>query len=61
MSRICHEVEEHLDYEEVFHKIFNNSMRPMCTNELMASSAVKIAYETKAKLLFCTTETGKDA
>jgi len=61
MSRICHEVEEHLDYEHVYEKLFEYTDRPMKINELMASSAVKVAYETRAKLLFNVTETGLTA
>jgi pyruvate kinase len=61
MSKICHEVEEHINYENTFLNLFEHTERPMKVSEMMAASAVKLAYETRAKLLFCVTETGDTA
>ena len=59
MADICHEVEEHIDYEQVFYKLFENTERPLSIHELISSSGVKIGYETRAKLLCNYTETGE--
>jgi pyruvate kinase len=58
MQNICKEAEESLDYEKVFEHLYESTPRPLNLKEVIASSAVKIAYELKAKLIVVFSETG---
>ena len=61
MNKICHGAEEAIDYETDFVRLFEETDKPVSANEMMAYSAVKIAYEMQAKLILVMTETGLTA
>lgn len=70
MNNICKEAEESLDYEKIYEyldlKYFiiidnKSTPRPLALKETIASSAVHIAYEIKAKLIIVFSETGTTA
>lgn len=62
MAHICREAEEMLDYRYVFQSLRNHHRdAPMGVTETITSSAVKTAYDLKAALIVCLTETGNTA
>nr|AIT70015.1 pyruvate kinase [Betaphycus philippinensis] len=62
MVDICREAEKMLDYAYVFQSLRNHHRdSPMDVTETITSSAVKTAYDLKAALIVCLTETGNTA
>lgn len=63
MVRICRETEKMLDYTYVFQSLRNHHrvIEKMSVTETITSSAVKTAYDLKAALIICLTETGNTA
>lgn len=62
MVDICREAEKMLDYRYVFQALRNHHREaPMNVTETITSSAVKTAYDLKAALIVCLTETGNTA
>lgn len=63
MVRICREAEKMLDYTYVFQSLRNHHrvIEKMSVTETITSSAVKTAYDLRAALIICLTETGNTA
>lgn len=62
MVDICREAEHMLDYSYVFQSLRNHHRdSPTDVTETITSSAVKTAYDLKAALIICLTETGNTA
>jgi pyruvate kinase len=64
MANTCLEAESMIDYDSVYDKIRHDSLRvngKMSPAESVASSAVKTAYDTDAKMIIVLTETGTSA
>lgn len=61
MAKICRKAEEFVEYEADYVKLYEETQRPFNSGEMLAASAVKIAYEMQAKVIFVVTETGQTA
>jgi len=63
MVSICREAEKVVDHTQTFAALraYAKSLGPDQINEAIASSAVKTAFDLKASLVLCLTETGRTA
>jgi len=58
MHNICKAAEESLDYERIYNDLKENSVNNLAIREIIASSAVHVAYELRSKLIIIFSETG---
>ena len=58
MAKICVEAESCINYQSLFYKICNYSVKPVIIEEAMCVSAVSAANDTNAGLILVITETG---
>lgn len=59
MHNICKAAEESLDYERIYNDLKENSVNnKVSIREVIASSAVHVAYELRSKLIIIFSETG---
>mmetsp|Transcript_23332 Transcript_23332/g.47170 ORF Transcript_23332/g.47170 Transcript_23332/m.47170 type:complete len:591 (-) Transcript_23332:49-1821(-) len=63
MVSICREAEKVVDHTQTFAALraYAKNLGPELINEAIASSAVKTAFDLKASLVLCLTETGRTA
>ncbi|EFJ06845.1 hypothetical protein SELMODRAFT_134716 [Selaginella moellendorffii] len=61
MNKICVQAEASIDYSSVFKVILKNAPMPMSPLESLASTAVRTAFRTRAKLILVLTRTGGTA
>jgi len=61
MASVSMEAENYLDYTELFHKLMGKMPVPMSTQESIASSSVRSAQKTEAKLIITLSRFGQTA